>query len=148
MATVLYRKDGGEVIKISKKDQGFEDADPDFYGVMKNPRFWNGTDIRQEALDPRDPNAEIGPLRQEGFAKIAIPRSNLVRNATSVEISMWKECEQREQKGRDCKSARERITTDPIEGRLFSGLLKLLALRLKEDPVDLKEEWLNLIEED
>ncbi len=79
MTTALYRESSNEVLKVSAKDQSFSDRDAAVFGVLTDPTTPDGVDVREQTDD-------LGPLRQLGFAKIAEPGGNNVRNATQPEI--------------------------------------------------------------
>ncbi len=79
MTTALYRISSNEVLKVSPKDQQFDSRDTVVFGQLDDPTTPDGTDVREQ-IDPE------GPLRVLGFAKIAEPGGNNVRNATQPEI--------------------------------------------------------------
>ena len=87
MTTALYRLSSNEVIKISVKNQQFAERDTAFWGVLTDPTTPDGTNVRNESTDPP------GPLRELGFAKIAEPGLNNVRNATQLEIDTFEPAE-------------------------------------------------------
>lgn len=84
MTTALYRIASNEVLKVSTNDQLFTDRDVTFFGVLTAPSVPDGTAVREDLGD-----GTLGPLRQFGFAKIAIPGSNTVQNATQPEIDAF-----------------------------------------------------------
>ena len=125
MATVLYRKNGDEVLKISLRDQPFTEADTTYFGVLTNPSFPDGTDTRE-----RLPDGNLGPARQLGFAKIAIPGTNTVRNATQAEIDAWAAAEQEDEDLQDAADADSLFMTHPQFRKVLKALVKLLVAEI------------------
>ena len=110
--TVLYRISSGEVLKISTKGQIFDRINTDLFGYLVDPSFPDGTVNREVS------QSIMGPLRELGYQKIAIPGSDLVRNATQGEI--------------DGFEAKEFLITHPRFRKIFVGILKLLIDQLLE----------------
>jgi len=102
MTTVLYRENGGEVIKISPTDQQFDQRDPSFWSVATDPTFINGTELREGGG---------GPLRVLGFAKIMDGGS--CRNATQPEIDGFAALETADENLMDRDGARALFQTHP-----------------------------------
>ena len=146
--TCLYRKDGGEVIKISRVGQDFGMYDGDFYGFMLAPWCPDGHDCVEVFASPHDPNRPSGPRRVEGFANQAHPEKNMVKNATAEEIAYWPVAERNERLGRDQKLAVNRILLDPVEGKLWRGLIRCIAERMGEEPGKIEAEILTFVAED
>ena len=92
--TVLYRKNGGEVVKISTKGQLFEYRDQAYWGVLSDPSMPDGNECR-----PPD----FGDLRVLGYAKIN--DSGTVRNATQTEIDGFSMFEDEDENSQDADGA-------------------------------------------
>ncbi len=103
--TVLYRINGGEVIKISVKEQLFTDRNVTYWAVLTDPSLPDGTDIR----NPADPIN--GELRELGFAKMW-DGSN-VRNAIQGEIDNFPVAEDTDNKLQDKDSAIDLFQNHP-----------------------------------
>lgn len=117
MATALFRKSSGEVVKISLSDQAFLDADPTFWGVLTDPAFPDGTDVRDMDTDP------AGPLRVLGFSKRAVPGPPTVRNATAPEIAMFAPAQTDDENQMDADRADSLLANDPQTRKLFTALM-------------------------
>lgn len=78
--TALYRKNGGECIKISTIGQPFADRNTDYWGILTDPLTPDGTEASEN-------NNAV--LRVFGYSKIALPGTNTVRNATQGEIDTF-----------------------------------------------------------
>lgn len=121
MTTVLYRKNGGEVLKISLRNQGFSDANTTYFGVLTSPGFPDGMDIQENLGD-----GSLGLRRQLGFAKFADVGGDSVRNATQPEIDAWAGNETTDRNLLDKERARVQIEDSPIDRKVFRALGKLL----------------------
>jgi hypothetical protein len=119
MATVLYRKRGGEVLKISRSNFGFPDADPDYYAVLHNPQFTNGMDIKEQRA-----NGTEGPAREFGFAKIALPATNKVRNATQSEITTFSDEETLDTDSQHAQAAERLLRDHPVFKKAWEAILE------------------------
>lgn len=117
MATALFRKSSGEVVKISLSDQAFLDADPTFWGVLTDPAFPDGTDVRDMDPDP------AGPLRVLGFSKRAVPGPPTVRNATAPEIATFAAAQTDDENQMDADRAKQLFEMDPQTRKLFIALM-------------------------
>lgn len=104
MATVLYRTNGGEVIKISATNQTFADRDTNYWGVIADPAFPDGQNLR-------DPGPPLGPLRELGFAKIIDGAT--CRNATAPEIAAFISAETADNNLMDRDGAKALFQTHP-----------------------------------
>lgn len=116
MSTALYRKTGGEVLKISLPGQSFNVWSSTYYGVLTDPSLPDGTTTLNGA----------GVARQLGFAKFANVAGNIVRNATQAEIDAWQAAEDADVAAMDAERVVELIDTDPQFRRYGKALLKLL----------------------
>lgn len=127
MATsVLYRKSSGEVKKISTKGQVFPHINITVFEYLIDPSLPDGTQ-NLERLDDI-----LGPSRQLGFQKIAIPASNLVRNATQEEIDTFAGFELEDNNQLDANGAVAFLENHPRFRKIFVGILKLLVDQLLE----------------
>ena len=52
MTTVLYRISSDEVLKNSTRGQLFAERDSAVFGVLTDPTFPDGTDVRDESTEP------------------------------------------------------------------------------------------------
>jgi hypothetical protein len=98
MASCLYRKSSNEALKWHLT-QLFSDADPIYFGVAIDPLTPDGTTVRDTTIDPP------GPRRVLGQAKIYVPGSNTIQNATQVEIDGWAAFETSDQNNQDTELA-------------------------------------------
>ena len=128
MATVLYRKNGGEVLKYSPRNQSFAEVDSDFFGVLVDPDAPDGTDIRE-----RRPNKKFGPDRQFGFAKKALPGQNRIRNATQAEIDAFDDQEGIDEQKQDVKQAKIQIDEHPYLGRLLRAVIRQIMAHVQSN---------------
>lgn len=113
--TVLYRINGGEVGKISVKGQLFADRNTTYWGVLIDPSFLDGTDVRDSSEN----------LRVLGFAKIWDGTN--VRNATQAEIDSFIVAEDNDDKLQDKDGAIELFQTHPRFRKMmiaFADVLK------------------------
>ncbi len=101
--TVLYRKSSNEVVKISNKGQPFADRNKTYWGVLTDPIFVDGTDCRDENWK----------LRVLGYAKIAEPENNRVRNATQEEIDSFADYQTNDEKAQDRDAAKDFLSIHP-----------------------------------
>ena len=127
MATsVLYRKSSGEVKKISTKGQVFPHINMTVFGYLTDPSLPDGTQ-NLERIDN-----QLGLSRQLGYQKIAIPASNLVRNATQAEIDTFAGFELEDNNQLDANGAVAFLENHPRFRKIFVGILKLLVDQLLE----------------
>lgn len=124
---VLYRKSSGEVVKISLKSQIFPHINPAYFGYLIDPSLPDGTSNRQLVENT------LGPTRQLGFQKIAIPASDLVRNATQGEIDSFAGFELEDDNQLDATGATAFLETHPRFRKIFKALLKLIVAQLLEN---------------
>lgn len=120
MTTARYRLSSFEVTKISIKDQSFSEDDKAIWGVLTDPTFPDGTDVRDTSGDI------AGPLRVLGFAKHAEPLvgpNGNVRNATQAEIDTYAAAELDDRNQQFVNRARDLLANDPTWRRLFTALL-------------------------
>lgn len=117
MITVLYRINGGEVIKISPVGQQFTDINPMQFGVLVDPDFPDGMDNT-----PSD-NPQV---RVEGFQKIADAENNLIRNATQAEIDAMIQAEIVDNDIMDKMFARVFMNDHPRFKKLMKATVKVL----------------------
>ena len=99
--TALYRKNGGEVVKISQKGQTFADRNQVYWGVLTDPPMPDGNQVRPEN----------GELRVFGFAKIN--DSGTVRNATQLEIYNFPAYEDNDENQQDADGGIELFEQHP-----------------------------------
>lgn len=124
--TVLYRISSGEVLKISTKGQIFDRINTDLFGYLVDPSFPDGTVNREVS------QSIMGPLRELGYQKIAIPGSDLVRNATQGEIDGFEAFKVEDDNLQDEIGAKAFLITHPRFRKIFVGILKLLIDQLLE----------------
>lgn len=120
MTTSLYRLSSNEDLKISVNDQTFSDRDPAVFAVLVDPTTPDGTDVRDTSTDPS------GPLRVLGFAKIAEPGGNNVRNATQPEIDTFAPAELDDDNQLDAVQADYLWANHPQWRKLFIAYLRLI----------------------
>lgn len=123
MATVLYRRSSGEVIKISLINQPFAAVDQTYYGVLTDPPMPDGTDAREKLGD-----GTLGPLRQVGFSKIW--DGSEVRNSTAGEIAGFAGPEIDDINTADAAGALEVLSTHPHFRRAFTAFAKVVMSEL------------------
>ena len=117
MITALYRKSSGETRKISTKGQPFTDSDVLFWGVLINPSRPDGDDVVDESEVLR------GPFRELGFAKIADVGTNIVRNATQIEIDTFQASQDDDEAIEGENRARDLIENHPHFRRAFIAVM-------------------------
>jgi hypothetical protein len=128
MATsVLYRKSSGEVIKISTKGQVFNEVNATYFGYLIDPSLPDGVQNR-ELL----PDGTLGPVRELGFQKIAIPASDLVRNATQGEIDNFESFKVDDDNIQDATAATSFLNSHKRFRKIFKAILKLIVQELLE----------------
>lgn len=76
------------------------------------------------SVRPKNPDGELGDLRILGFAKIADPGSNNVRDATQLEIDTFEASEIDDSDQQDTDRAADLGDLDPITRRLVKSILK------------------------
>jgi len=119
MATVLYRVNGGEVIKISPMNQTFDQRDTNYWSVATDPAFPDGTELREDLG-----NDQLGPLRTLGYAKIMDGGS--CRNATQGEIDGFAALETADENLMDREGARDLFQTHPRFRKLMIALSDII----------------------
>lgn len=119
MTTALYRIHGGEVLKVSLKGQPFSDRDSTYWGVLTDPVLPDGSAVREPL-----PDGTLGLPRQLGWAKVAVPASNTVRNATQAEIDAWAAAETADDNAQDATRVAELFQNHPQWRKAFKALLK------------------------
>jgi hypothetical protein len=124
IVTALYRISTNEVIKISVKGQSFDARDVDVFGVLTNPTTPDGTHTRE------DIDGTWGPIRQLGYAKIAEPGPNNVRNATQLEIDTFAAGELDDNNQLDADQAANLYDENPLFRKVLKAMIRGL---LKED---------------
>jgi len=147
MTTVLYRANGGEVVKISPTNQTFDQRDPAYWSVVTNPNFPDGTELREGGN---------GPLRVLGFAKIIDGAD--CRNATQPEIDGFPAAETTDENIMDRDGAIDLFQNHPRFRKMmiaFADVLKdeINILRAEHGFADrslaqLKNAMLNRMDED
>ena len=147
MTTVLYRANGGEVVKISPTNQTFDQRDSNYWAVATDPNFPDGTELRQGG---------DGPLRVLGFAKII--DGGDCRNATAPEITAFAAAETADENIMDRDGARDLFENHPRFRKMmvaFADILKdeINILRATQSLPDrtlaqLKTAMLNRMSED
>jgi len=123
--TVLYRISGGEVIKVSTNGQAFADRNTTYWGVLTDPTFTDGTEIR-------DGNNN---LRVLGFAKIW--DSSTVRNATAGEITTFGTSETDDDKLQDRDAAIDLFNTHPRFRKMMTAYADI-----DKDEINALRGWL------
>jgi len=116
MTTVLYRVNGGEVVKISPTNQQFDQVDSNYWAVAADPAFPDGTELRQD---------ESGPMRVLGYAKIMDGGS--CRNATQPEIDGFAALETADENLMDRDGAKDLFQAHPRFRKMmiaFADILK------------------------
>ena len=125
--TVLYRISSGEVVKISTRGQILDNISPTYFAYLTDPSMPDGTDNR-ETID-----GQWGPARVLGYQKIAIPGSDLVRNATQPEIDAFAGFQTEDENNLDASGATSFLETHPRFRKVFKAILKLLVQQLLEN---------------
>lgn len=118
--TALYRISSNEVVKVSLKAQTFNDRDPAVWGVLTDPTTPDGTAVRE------DIDGVLGSWRQLGFAKIAEPGSNNVRNASQLEIDTFAVIETEDENQLDADQAQALFGTHPQFRKLLTAFADIL----------------------
>lgn len=111
--TVLYRINGGEVIKITQKPQTFEDRNTTYWGVIIDPSFPDGIEIRDA-----DENARVS-----GFAKF-FDGTDTVRNATPAELDNFSVAENDDENSQDADAAIYLFQGHPRFRKMMIALVK------------------------
>jgi len=125
--TVLYRKSSGEVLKISTKGQVFDRVNTTYFGYLTDPSLPDGTENREWIA------GELGERRKFGYQKIAIPASDMVRNASNDEINTFADSELDDDKQLDAIGATNFLETHPRFRKIFKAILKLIVNQLLEN---------------
>ncbi len=115
MTTALYRISSNEVLKISVKDQQFDSRDTAVFGQLDDPTTPDGVDVREQ-VDPE------GPLRRLGFAKIAEPGTNNIRNASQTEIDTWADFENEDDNELDAIQANVLLKDHPQFRKMMTAV--------------------------
>jgi len=118
--TALYRISSGEVIKISLRGQSFDTRDPTIWGVLTDPTLPDGDSVRETR-----PDGTLGPLRQLGFAKLAITGSNTCRNATRPEIDAFEPSELDDENTQDAAQAIDLFQAHPKFRKILIALAEI-----------------------
>ena len=121
--TVLYRKSSGEVLKISIKGQMFDNINSDYFAYLTDPDLPDGTNNRNVL-----PDGTLGPPREAGAQKIAIPSAALVRDADQSEIDTFEVFKVNDEKLMDATGATAFLETHPRFRKIFKALLKLVVI--------------------
>ena len=121
--TVLYRKSSGEVLKISIYGQMFDNINGDYFGYLTDPSLPDGTHNREILQD-----GILGPLRELGFQKIAIPSASEDRNSTQLEIDGFEAFKVEDDNLQDATGAADFIQKHPRFRKIFKALLKLVVI--------------------
>lgn len=124
MANALYRKSGGEVVKISAT-QTWPDVNSTYWGVLVAPTFTDGTEYR-------DPNED---LRVLGYAKIN--DAGTVRNATQPEIDNFITAETADDDLMDAQAAEDLFLTHPQFRKLMTAFADVI-----KDELNILRGWL------
>lgn len=124
MAFALYRKSSNEVLKWSGTQQ-FSEADSVYFGVAIDPVTPDGTEVRDRS------GPEPGPLRQLGFAKIYVPGTNTIHNATQLEIDGFAAFDLGDRQAQDKELAQGYFDeasrfTSPVIRKILKALVKLI----------------------
>jgi hypothetical protein len=120
MTTVLYRVNGGEVVKISPTNQTFDQRELAYWAVATDPNFLDGTDLREDLG-----GGNLGPLRQLGYAK-TIDGADC-RNATQPEIDNFVVAEDSDEAIMDREGAKDLFDSHPRMRKLmiaFADIIK------------------------
>jgi len=121
MTTSRYRLASFEVDKNSNKDQSFSDRDVTIFGVLTDPTFPDGTDVRDQSTD------EPGPFGVLGFAKHAEPGvgpNGNVRNSTQAEIDTYAAARVDDENQQDAERAADLGDVHKQFRKIFKALLK------------------------
>jgi len=124
--TVLYRISSGEVLKISTRGQQFPHINTNIFEYLIDPDLPDGTDNRPIIDD------QLGPARTPGSQKIAIPGSNLVRDASQAEIDGFEALKVEDDNLQDELGAKAFLSTHKRFRKIFIALLKLIVAQLLE----------------
>lgn len=129
--TALYRKNGGEVVKISQKGQTFIDRNQIYWGLLTDPSMPDGDQCRDGNYD----------LRILGVAKIV--DAGTVRNATQGEIDNFLVAENDDENQQDADGAIDLFEQHPRFRKMmtaFSDIVKDEINILRQWQMDLKME--------
>ena len=135
--TVLYRISSGEVLKISTRGQQFPHINTNIFEYLIDPDLPDGTDNR-EIIDGR-----LGPARSLGYQKIAIPGSNLVRDASQGEIDGFEAFKIEDDNLQDELGAKAFLSTHKRFRKIFVAILKLIVDQLLENSNVKQNEMIN-----
>jgi hypothetical protein len=126
--TALYRKSSNEVVKISAVGQTFDDRDSNYWGILTDPTTPDGTEVRETLA-----NTRLGPLRVLGFAKIAEPGSNNIRNAIQAEIDTFAAAETDDNDQLDADQTGSLLENHPMWRKYSKALLKTIIEEVLEN---------------
>jgi hypothetical protein len=119
MASALYRKSSGEVVKISHMDSTFPRHDSFYFGVMSNINAPDGMEFRERLGD-----GTLGPYKVFGFAKFADVATNTVRNATIQEIDTFVTEEDSDKDSQLAENAENVLIRHPVFKKIFEALVE------------------------
>lgn len=120
--TVLYRKSSGEVLKISPHGQNFPHINVTYFGQLTDPSFPDG--IQNRSLV----DGVIGPARELGYQKIAIPSASEVRNATQQEIDGFEALKVEDDNILDADGASSFLSVHPRFRKILKAMLKAIVI--------------------
>ena len=122
--TVLYRKSSGEVLKISLRGQMFDHINTDYFGYLIDPDLPDGENNRNKL-----PDGTLGPLRELGAQKIAIPSAALVRDAEQSEIDGFEAYKIEDENLQDATGAADFLQNHKRFRKIFKAILKLVVIK-------------------
>lgn len=125
MPTALYRISSNEVVKISLSDQQFSDRDTNFWGVLSDPPFPDGTQTR-----PLE-----GDLRVLGYSKIN--DAGTVRNATQPEIDTFAAAQEDDENQQDATGAQALFLVHPRNRKQMTAFADII-----KDEFNILRGWL------
>jgi len=129
--TALYRISSNEVVKISLSDQQFPDRDTNFWGVLSDPPFPDGTAVRDPA----------GDLRVLGYAKIN--DAGTVRNAIQAEIDTFAAAQEDDENQQDATGAQALFLVHPRNRKLMTAFADII-----KDEMNILRGWLTQFKAD
>jgi len=132
--TVLYRKSSGEVLKISIQGQVFDNINGDYYGYLTDPDLPDGTNNRNIL-----PDGTLGPLREAGAQKIAIPSAALVRDAEQFEIDGFEAYKIDDDNLQDATGAADFLENHKRFRKIFKAILKLVVINQLLEKTNVKQ---------
>lgn len=126
---VLVRTNGGEVTKITDRQDFADSADSTYFTVLTNPSLPDGRDIQEQL-----PDGSEGPKRQFGFAKYGDIPGNIVRNATQQQIDAWPAAFDADEAKRDRGHADNTLRFNPIWRKILRAFYRTLRPYLNNPP--------------